>query len=249
MLVHRDLRSTEPPHGAAAIERGARAPIHSIGIYGPSMYKAGYRPSVHSAADGRQDHRPARHARPAPRRGRCLEPDRGIARDLSERYALRPDRHPAVRAGRAVRPRPGRVVRCGREGDVPGLRRRRIRTRRARTGRCAPSRPPASCAPTSSTACTCAWPAAPLDARAHVPLRPPAGRALPAVHPVGRRGAGRSGTDGRRRADRAGASVLRRGRDHGRGGVPELDRRRDLPPGLPAGADRLLRRARRPPVR
>ena len=35
----------------------------------------------------------------------------------------------------------------------------------------------------------------------------------------------------------------------GRGGVPELDRRRDLPPRLSAGADRLLRQAHGPPVR
>ena len=67
---------------------------------------------------------------------------------------------------------------------------------------------------------------------ADVPLRPPAGRPLPPVLAVGRRGDRRPGTGRGRRDRRAGLPLLRRGGRDRRPGAAQLDRR----PGLPAGA-------------
>ena len=82
------------------------------------------------------------------------------------------------------------------------------------------------------------------DGRPDVPLRPPAGRPVPPVLAVRRRGDRRSGPGGRRRDRRARAALLPRGGPRRRRGAAQLDRRRRLPAGLRRGAGRLLPRAR-----
>ena len=77
--------------------------------------------------------------------------------------------------------------------------------------------------------------------RPDVPLRPPAGGSLPPVLAVRRRGDRRPGAGDRRRGHRARDAGLSRRRARGRGGPPQLDRRRDLPAGLRRRADGLLR--------
>ena len=84
--------------------------------------------------------------------------------------------------------------------------------------------------------------------RADVPLRPAAGRAVPPVLAVRRRGDRRPGPGRGRRDRRAGDALLPRGRAGRRGGVAQLDRRPGLPPGLHRGADRVLPGPRRRPA-
>ena len=86
------------------------------------------------------------------------------------------------------------------------------------------------------------------DDRADVPLRPAAGRPLPPVLAVRRRGDRRSGARGRRRDHRARVPVLRRGRRPRRRGPRQLDRRPCLPARLHRRALRLLPRPRRRPA-
>ena len=81
--------------------------------------------------------------------------------------------------------------------------------------------------------------------RADVPLRPAAGRPLPPVLAVRRRGDRRPGPGGRRRDHRARDALLPRRRARRRRGPAQLDRRRGLPAGLRRRADRLLRAASR----
>ncbi len=100
----------------------------------------------------------------APRGTRDRLPEDAAAWARAEATATRPrdplrlraDRDAAVRGHRAVRARPGGRLRRGGQGDVPGRRGRRQRGGGARPGPSAPSRPPASCAPTSSTGSTSA---------------------------------------------------------------------------------------------
>ena len=81
--------------------------------------------------------------------------------------------------------------------------------------------------------------------RADVPLRPAAGRPLPPVLAVRRRGDRRPGPGRRRRDHRARRALLPRGRPRRRRGPPQLDRRPGLPAGLRRGADRRTSAATR----
>ena len=87
------------------------------------------------------------------------------------------------------------------------------------------------------------------DDRADVPLRPAAGRPLPPVLAVRRRGDRRSRAGGRRRDHRARAPVLSRGGPCPTSrGPAQLDRRPGLPAGLRRGAHGVLPGARRDPA-
>ena len=84
--------------------------------------------------------------------------------------------------------------------------------------------------------------------RPDVPLRPAAGRPLPPVLAVRRRGDRRRRPGHRRRDHRARGALLPRGRARRRRGPPQLDRRPRLPAGLRRRADGLLPRPRRGPA-
>ena len=82
--------------------------------------------------------------------------------------------------------------------------------------------------------------------RADVPLRPPAGRPLPPVLAVRRRGDRRSRAGRRCGARRARPALLPRRRARRRRGPAQLDRGRGVPARLHRRAHRLLPRPRRP---
>ena len=122
---------------------------------------------------------------------------------------LPPDRDAAVRAGRRLRARHRRGDRRRREGAVPAR-----AADRGRRGLGAPARADRRHRPGLRPARDADLAAAREadDDRADVPLRPAAGRPLPPVLAVRRRGDRRSGTGRRRRDHRARAALLPRRR-------------------------------------